>query len=43
MWVWLLPKVADWAEKIETLGRFVVRYPQTAYDGLAMSLQVEWQ
>ena len=38
---WLLTKVMEWAEQIETLGRFSVRYPQTVYSGLAMSLQAE--
>ena len=38
---WLLTKVVEWAETIETLGVFAVRYPQTAYSGLAMSLQAE--
>ena len=41
MEAWLLPNVADRAETIETLGRFDIRYPQTAYAGLAMSLQAE--
>ena len=41
MEAWLLPKAAEWVETIETLGRFAIRYPQTAYAGLAMSLQAE--
>ena len=38
---WLLHKVAEWAETIDTLGILAVRYPQTAYAGLAISLQAE--
>ena len=33
----------EWAETIETLGKFSVKYPQTAYSGLVVSLQAEWQ
>ena len=40
---WVLPKVQDWVETIETLGRFAVRYPYTAYVRLAMLIQAEWQ
>ena len=38
---WLLHKVAEWVETIDTLGILAVRYPQTAYAGLAISLQAE--
>ena len=40
---WSCHKVKEWSETIETLGRFAVRYPQTAYVGLAMLLQAECQ
>ena len=40
---WIRPKVQECVKIIETLGKFVVRYPQTAYDRVSMSLQVEWQ
>ena len=43
MEAWLLSKVAEWVETIENLGRFAIRYPQTAYAGLAMSLHSEWK
>ena len=43
MEAWLLSKVAEWVETIEILGRFAIRYPQTAYAGLAMSLHSEWK
>ena len=33
---WLLPKVTEWAETIDTLRMLAVRYPQTVYAGLAM-------
>ena len=38
---WLLPKVTKWADMINTLGMFAVRYPQRVYVGIAMSLQAE--
>ena len=40
---WICPNVQEWAENIETLGRVLVRYPQTAYARLATSLNAEWQ
>ena len=40
---WIRPKLLEWAETIEALGRFAFRYRQIAYTGLVMSLQVEWQ
>ena len=40
---WIRPKVQEWEENIETLGRVLVRYPQTAYAILATSLNAEWQ
>ena len=40
---WVLPKVEGWVHGVQTLARFAKRYPQSAYAGLAMSLQSEWQ
>jgi hypothetical protein len=40
---WLQPKVRQWADGVETLARVARRFPQTAYAGLAKSLQSEWQ
>ena len=40
---WILPKVQEWEETIDTLGRFSASYLQTAYSGLAMSLQLKFQ
>ena len=40
---WIRPKLKEWAETIETLGRFVVSYLQTSYSIVAMLLQAEWQ
>ena len=38
---WIRHKVHYWAETIYNLRRFAVRYPQTAYIGLAMLIQAE--
>ena len=38
---WLDPKIQQWVEGVETLGKVAHRYPQTAYAGLSMSLQQE--
>ena len=32
------PKVADWIHRVEVLARIAVKYPQSAYTGLTMSL-----
>jgi hypothetical protein len=40
---WLDPKVKKWVEGVEILARIASRFPQTAYAGLASSLQAEWQ
>ena len=40
---WLQPKVAEWAEGVQELAHVARRFPQTAYAGLAKSLQSEWQ
>ena len=38
---WIRLKVQEWAETIDILGRFAVRYLQTVYTGVAMLLQAE--
>jgi hypothetical protein len=40
---WLDPKVKKWVAGVEILARIALRFPQTAYVGLALSLQAEWQ
>jgi hypothetical protein len=40
---WLEPKIQQWVTGVESLAQVAHRYPQTAYTGLAMSLQQEWQ
>jgi hypothetical protein len=40
---WLVPQVAQWVQGVESLAKVARRYPQTAYAGLAQSLQQEWQ
>ena len=40
---WLDKKIQDWVYGVERLARAAVRFPQTAYAGLAKSLQSEWQ
>ena len=40
---WLQPKVEAWAEAVRTLGQVARRFPHTAYCGVTMSLQSEWQ
>ncbi len=40
---WLDPKVKKWVTGVEILARIALRFPQTAYVGLALSLQAEWQ
>ncbi len=37
------PKVKKWVAGVEILARIASRFPQTAYAGLALSLQAEWQ
>jgi hypothetical protein len=39
---WLLPNVEQWTEAVATLEKISARYPQTAFYGLAVSLQNEW-
>jgi hypothetical protein len=40
---WLEPQIAQWVRGVESLAKVARRYPQTAYAGLAKSLQQEWQ
>jgi hypothetical protein len=40
---WLAPKILDWVYGVNQLAKVASRYPQTAYAGLAKSLQSEWQ
>jgi hypothetical protein len=40
---WLEPQIAQWVRGVESLAKVARRYPQTAYTGLAKSLQQEWQ
>jgi hypothetical protein len=40
---WLDPKVKKWVAGVEILARIASRFPQTAYAGLALSLQAKWQ
>jgi hypothetical protein len=40
---WLDPKVKKWVAGVEILACIASRFPQTAYAGLASSLQAEWQ
>jgi len=40
---WLGTQVAAWSASVGDLARVATRYPQTAYAGLAMSLQAEWR
>ena len=40
---WLKPQLDAWVYGIEQLAKVAQRFPQTAYAGLAKSLQMEWQ
>ena len=40
---WLRPKVDAWANGVRILAKTAKRYPQSAYAGLGVSLQLEWQ
>ena len=37
------PQVEAWAHGIKVLGKISLRHPQSAYAGLGVSLQLEWQ
>ena len=40
---WLAPQIEQWVRAVKSLAKVARRYPQTAYAGLALSLQHEWQ
>jgi len=40
---WIRPRVEQWCEAVTIMEDIAKRYPQTAYYGLAISLQNEWQ
>jgi len=40
---WIKPMVEKWADAVRTLAKIARRFPQTAFVGLAVSLQNEWQ
>ena len=40
---WIDPKIEEWIAGVIALSKVATRYPQTAYAGLAFSLQAEWQ
>ena len=40
---WIDPQIQKWVGGVEALARVAKRFPQTAYAGLAKSLQSEWQ
>ena len=40
---WVKPQVEAWAHGVRFLGRISQRLPQSAYAGLGMSFQIEWQ
>ena len=41
--VWVKPKVEAWAHEVKVLVKIARKHPQSAYAGLGMSLQLEWQ
>ena len=41
--VWLAEKIQGWVFGVHELAKVAKRYPQTAYAGMAFSLQAEWQ
>ena len=40
---WITPQVKTWEAGVKILAKVAVRFPQSAYVGLAWSLQAEWQ
>ena len=40
---WVQPQVEAWSHGVIVLGKIARRHPQSAYAGLGMSLQSEWQ
>jgi len=41
--LWIQPQITQWTKGIECLAQVAPRFPQTAYAGLAKSIQLEWQ
>ena len=40
---WVRPKVEAWTHRVRTLAKISKQYLKLAYDGLGISLQIEWQ
>ena len=40
---WVKPQVDVWAHRVKVLAKIARRHPQSAYAGLEMLLQLEWQ
>ena len=40
---WVKPQVEAWAHGVRVLGKIARRHPHSAYSGLVMPLQLEWQ
>ena len=40
---WVKPQVEAWDHGVNVLAQIARRHPQSAYAGLGMSLQLEWQ
>ena len=40
---WVRSKVEAWAHGVRILAKIARQYPQSAYAGLGMSLQLKWQ
>ena len=40
---WVKPQVEAWTHGVRVLAKIARRHPQSAYTGLGMSLQFEWQ
>ena len=39
---WVRTKLESWAHRVRTIAKIAKRYPQSAYSGLGMSIQLEW-
>ena len=40
---WVKPQVGSWDHRVIVLGKIARQLPQSAYAGLGMPLQLEWQ
>ena len=40
---WVKPQVEAWAHGVRFLGKISRQHPQSAYSGLGVSLQLDWQ